>query len=296
MIIKYFNWYGGKQRIVHKILSLIPYNCTEWYEACMGSAVITLNKWRHNREVINDRDPELYNLFSLMAHKEKGQILLERLLKLEYSQVLFEQAKEYKKNEFNGLDPLDKAEQSFILITQSFNSTRKNFRKKGYNQQDYTHSLKVNLPEVFKRLQGMTVTNKDVKEIMNEAKNNRNAFVLLDPPYRFKLRGKGATSTYDYEMNDKQHIKMLETIKDAKCKIMLFGYRDEKDNDLYDEYLLSKDWKRYKIAELVKSCQNKTKKDIGIEYIWVNYELPKISKYIIDLSCENEFYDGSEAN
>jgi len=43
-------------------------------------------------------------------------------------------------------------------------------------------------------------------------------------------------------------------------------------------------WKHYKLADLVKSCQSSLSvRDVGEEWIWVNYELPDIAKYFINL-------------
>lgn len=81
-----------------------------------------------------------------------------------------------------------------------------------------------------------------------------------------------------------KQIKLLNTIKDSQNKIILCGYRDKNGTDLYDEYLLPYGWKHYKIAELVKSCQFKEKKDVAEEWVWTNYPLPDCAKYWIDFS------------
>lgn len=81
----------------------------------------------------------------------------------------------------------------------------------------------------------------------------------------------------------KKQIELLETIKDSKNKIILCGYRENRGEDVYDKYLLPYGWRHYKIAELVKSCQFKEVKDIGEEWVWVNYTLPEFAKYTIEL-------------
>ncbi|MGE4214610.1 MAG: DNA adenine methylase [Anaerotignaceae bacterium] len=282
--IKYYNWCGGKQRCVNEFLSLIPEEITSWHELCVGSGIITLNKARNEHEFVNDLDDSIYNLFALMSDKEDGKILLNRLLDIKYSEEAFKEALSMQKNKFEGIDKFTKAEMSFVLITQSFNSTRKAWRK-GVNQLDYFYFLINNLPEVYKRLQGVAVTNRDCVEILREIKNDSNAGVLLDVPYRHELRGN--KKIYHCEMSHEKHIELLNTIKDSSNKIILCGYLDKED-DLYDRFLLDKSqrWSRYKIAELVKSCQNKFRKDIAEEYIWVNYNLPEFSKALIDHSTK----------
>lgn len=288
MQIKYYNWYGGKFRVILYITPLIPLDITAFYEPFMGSGAVTLNKWRSNLEVLNDLDPDLVRLFKLMADKVKGKILLERLLKLEYSEAEFIRAKRATANGFVNIDDeFRKAELTYVLITQSFNNTRKNFRR-GMSQRKYTEDLKFHLPYVYERLQGVRVLNMNAIELVAKIKNNPTAFAFLDPPYREELRGKGATKIYKCEMPYSEQVRLLMTIRDAKCRIMLCGYRSKDGHDLYDEYLLPYGWKHYLLAELVKSCQGSlSKRDIGEEWIWVNYELLDCAKYYINLkTCE----------
>jgi len=288
MLIKFFNWYGGKYRIVHIILALLPDGITAFYEPFMGSAAVTLNKWRSSIEVINDLDPDIAFLFKLMADKEKGKTLLDRLLKIEYSESEFIRAKRASENRFRYIqDEFRKAELIYILITQSFNATRTSFRR-GITNSEYQCSQRYNLPLVYQRLQGVKVLNMNGIDLMKEIKHNPTAFAFLDPPYRHELRSKGATKVYRCELPHKEQKRLLKTIADARCKIMLCGYRSKEGVDLYDQYLLPYGWKHYKLAELVKSCQcNMQKRDIGEEWIWVNYELPYVAKYFINLkTCE----------
>lgn len=266
------------------LLCLLLQDCTSWYEPFMGSAAVTLNKCRHKIEVINDLDGWLVHLFKVAANPETAKILLERLLKLPYSESEFVCAKRAYANNFKNVsDPIRQAELVFVLITQSFNSTRQSWRK-GISQREYTQLLERNLPEAFRRLQVVHVHNMDALEVIRRIKGNGNAQVLLDPPYRHELRGKGATSVYTHEMDTQRQIQLLELIRDAQCRIILCGYRSEDGHDLYDEYLLPHGWKHYLAAELVKSCQSKSNKDTGKEWIWVNYQLPEIARYFINLS------------
>ena len=51
-IIRPFTWYGGKLRMLLELLCLIPLH-TVWCEPFMGSAVVTLNHARSEKEIIN---------------------------------------------------------------------------------------------------------------------------------------------------------------------------------------------------------------------------------------------------
>lgn len=284
MLIKFFSWIGSKLRCFREIIMLIPYETEFYYEACAGGAAVLLNKHRHKYECINDLDPELYNLYKLMSDKVKGKILLKRLFSLKHDEVLFNKAREAQKNEFKGLDKLDMAVMTFILITQSFNAGRKSYRK-NVSQRDYTFELNKHLPRVFKRLQNVEVKNMDAIELIDSIRENDKAFVLLDVPYLHELRK--SKNIYEFEMPTDWHKKMLETIRDAKCKIMLCGYREKDANNLYDEYLAPYGWKHYKLADLPKSCQNKDTKDIAEEWVWLNYRPNMCSRYFINHSSIN---------
>ena len=286
MMIRFYRWFGGKYRVINEITSLIPSHITSWYEACCGSSAVTLNKARHHVEVLNDLDVEVANLFTLMADRREGAILLDRLLELRHNKEDFICAKRAQQSGFKGIDSLKMAELTFILITQSFNANRRDYVN-GVCQRDYRYSLEKNLPFVYERLAGVKVKCMDAVDLVDKVRNNQNAFVLLDVPYLPALRSQGCLDVYGHEMSTLDHIHMLETIRDAKCCIMLCGYRKKDGNDLYDKYLLPHGWKHYKLADLAKTCQTKQVRDIAEEWVWLNYEPPEYAKYSINFDSAN---------
>lgn len=289
--IRFFRWYGGKYRVTDIILACVPAYITAWYEACMGSAAVTLNSPRRAIEVVSDLDEELVHLFSLMAERVDGANLLDRLLNLEYSESEFIRAQRAKANSYRGTDQFRKAEMIFILITQSFNATRQSFRRNGMSQRDYTDLNARNLPLVYERLQGVHVKQMDCVDVVERIRDNPTAFVFLDVPYRWELRAEGARSIYGMEMDEAHHLRLLETCKGAKCCIMLCGYRQTDGHDLYDRVLgvgqPGSPWQQYTLAELAKTCQTKEVRDVAIETVWVNYPLPSYASYYINTREEN---------
>lgn len=285
MTLKFYKWYGGKLRVVNLILLLIPVH-ELWYEPFMGSAAITLNHPRSEREVINDMDSDLVQLARVMADREKGKELVERLKCLWYGRWVFEEAMERHKHHPSNMSDIDRAVDTFILITQSFNGVRKSFSQKIYaDTWAYRKDIDRNIPQVYERLRDVQVLNMDGINLLEKIKDIPEAFAFCDPPYRHDLRGANADKVYACELPHAEQIRLLKTIRDAKCKIMLCGYKSESGADLYDTYLLPYGWHCYKLADLVKSCQRTKKhKDIGHEYIWVNYELPLTAKYAISLT------------
>lgn len=271
--------------MVATINSLIPKH-KHYYEPFCGSAAVLLNHPRSRLEVINDLDPEINNFFRVMADREKGAELTERLCKLWYDRFTFDAAIQHRKKNFAGLTDVEKATETYILITQSFNALRKSFSKQAFRDTAaYRENIRVNIPDVYERMAGVRVMNMDGIDLIAKVKDHKQAFIFADPPYRKELRGVGADKSYTCELPHKDQIRLLKTIRDAEAKIMLCGYRAEKGADLYDTYLKPNGWKSYKLADAPKSCQFKRLKDIGQEFVWINYpdELPPMAKYAISL-------------
>lgn len=290
-IIRPFTWYGGKLRFIQWLQFLIPSH-TIWCEPFMGSAAFTLNHSRSEREIINDFDSDLVCLMRTLKNQQNYREFIKSLLTLEYSEKVFQTAKDYKKNKYYGLTDVERALWEYVLISQSFNSSRKSFSR-GNTTFNYHMDILHNLPKVHDRLQNVEIRQGDAITLIENLKDYENTFMYLDPPYLAETRAKGARNVYGKEMSDPEQIRLLNTIQQAKCKIMLSGYKSE----LYDRYLLPYGFKRYKLCDIVKSCQyvKNGKKDIAEEFIWVNYQLPDTAKYLISLKeydfCQEKILD-----
>lgn len=293
-IIRPFTWYGGKLRMLLELLCLIPLH-TIWCEPFMGSAVVTLNHARSEKEIINDFDSDLVNFFKVLQDQTKGRQMIDKLLKMEYSRETFETAKQYKKDKYTGFSDVERAVWEYVLISQSFNKTRKSFSESKDTFKFHMDILQ-NLFEIQKRLKNIEIHQGDGTALIDSLKDKKDAFLFLDPPYVADTRAKGARNVYGKEMSDPEQVRLLKTIQHAKSKILLCGY----ESRLYDEYLLPYGYKRYKLCDIVKACQfvEGKEKDFAEEFIWVNYELPFSAKYAISLKeydCRQENFLDTEA-
>lgn len=269
--------------MLEKLKALIPEHGI-YLEPFVGSGALALNHIRSPVEIINDLDGDIANLFAVMADREKGKELIDRLLKVPYDRKIFNVVRGEQKNHFRGYNSIEKAVLTYIMISQSFNATRSSFSKGGYaNTELYHQDMLDNLPKVYERLKEMKIYNVDALDLLSCYVDNEKVFAFLDPPYRHDLRGKNADRAYKCEMSETQQIKLLKIIRNAKAQILLCGYRAEKGIDLYDAYLLPYGWKCYKLMDVPKSAQNKETKEIATEYVWCNYELPIWSGYYISL-------------
>lgn len=288
MIKRFYGWYGGKCRLVMALLACIPDYVTDFYEACAGSAVVTLNMTKRRVEMVSDLDPEVVHLLSVMSDRQLGGQLVDRLLALPYSRDTFMEAKKAQANGYRELDDVAQAVAIFTLITQSFNNTRKVFRAKGPTRRAYAFAQLSNIPWVYERMAGVKVKSMDCVDVVEKVRDHPRAMVYLDLPYRHPLRAKGARATYGHEMTDAEHVTVLEACRDAKCCILICGYHDERGEDLYDKVLgigqPGSKWHRYMVGRLPKSCQTSLTKGKGEEYIWVNYPLPMAARYYFNTS------------
>ena len=268
----FFGYYGGKNRM-HDMLNALMPQSKIYIEPFIGSGATLLNRSRSEIEIVNDYDPAIANLYKVMSDKDMGKELLEKMLRLPYDEKLFNMAREHQRENFKSINDIDKALLTFVLVSQSFNNTRKQFSRGTYNTESYQRKIRSNLPRIYERLQGVQVDNKDAQSIIDEAADNPDVQMYLDPPYLHSLRGEGADKVYFKEMEYIDHVRMLETIQNAKCRILLSGYHADKD-DLYDKYLLPYGWKSRELIKIVKSSQRKEERDIASEWIWFNYDIP----------------------
>lgn len=83
--------------------------------------------------------------------------------------------------------------------------------------------------------------------------------VYADPPYLQETRKGG--DLYDFELSDEEHTRLLEIATNAKCMVMISGYR----SDLYDEAL----WNFTRI-----DYQTQTRRGMVPESLWMNFKPP----------------------
>lgn len=109
--------------------------------------------------------------------------------------------------------------------------------------------------QVFGRLKEAQIENTDALTLI-ERYSSPETLIYIDPPYLQSLRKR---NMYKYEMTDKQHVELLELIKQSKSMICLSAY----DNELYNNYL-----KGWYTAEKKTTAQNGLPRT---EKLYMNY-------------------------
>ena len=199
---------GNKSCIVDTILDFMPPHDV-YIEPCMGSAEVFFQKKPAEREILNDFNGDLVNLFRVLQNNQNLATLLGRVYLSINAELLFQRNKELLKQTPNILDDLTetaeilkaaswKEIQSAVAFFEnqvySYSSTGNHF---GIMRRDITHRL----PRLFAaccRLRDASILHRDYKAAI-EYGACENCFILLDPPY------KGTESYYpkaDFDSNE----------------------------------------------------------------------------------------------
>ena len=102
---------GSKSCIVKTILDVMPPHET-YIEPCMGSAEVFFRKPPADREIINDYNGDLVNLFRVLQDNQNLDKVIGRLYLSLNAELLFKQNKELLTNTPNILDDLKETAES----------------------------------------------------------------------------------------------------------------------------------------------------------------------------------------
>ena len=116
------------------------------------------------------------------------------------------------------------------------------------------------LHQIAERLRRVTIDNRDAVKVIQRYDCD-SAFLYLDPPYLFSTR---RPNLYKCEMQDDDHLKLLECVKQCKGKVAISGY----PSDFYDEVLVG--WERVELST-VQFIQGGEQLSPRTEVLWMNY-------------------------
>jgi len=215
---------GNKKTELKLLLPIIEPQITTssiFVEPFCGSSIVSFNVFKKiNKDIdfhINDIDEIRIQFYINMRDEEERK----KLYKLEESIVnlgIEEYNKIIKKKNPNAMI----TEYTPYIISRRIHSFRNGL---------YPTTQKIILKEIsepwinfFKKSR---ITNNDFREIMNEYKDNKDAFLYLDPPYMDSYNGGYSsynTKTYNDDLkivdNTEMYIYLLEFLKVCKCKVL----------------------------------------------------------------------------
>ena len=258
-----FRYPGSKWSIAKWIVNHFPedYEKMVYLEPFAGSGAVFFNKNPGAVETVNDLDSDIVNLFRVLRDRPDE---LKRALELTpYSREEYDLAFEPTE------DPLEKARRFMVKTTQTIGAKlnskcgwRNHKQMKIGGTACKWNGITETVDEAAARLKGSTTNLVQIEHMdalrLIERYNTPDALIYIDPPYVRSSRKSGAL--YRFEMDDEQHVQLLEIILKSRAKIIISGY----DNDLYNKYL--SDW------QTDTTMSQTTSTALAQEKIWMNYK------------------------
>lgn len=229
-------WIGGKHTLGEWLIKRMPPHST-YVEVFMGGGNIFLQKPLAKVNVVNDLNGNLVNMYKVINHEVKKELLKHKFDNVLYDRNMFEFFLElYKTNNISYLMKND-VERAFIYIY--LNRTSFNGMMQSYARRDdptVLYTLDSIIEKMYKKFQaGRTVIEKlPFEELLAEMNwgNNpptvtqlkydrQDVFIYLDPPYWVTTEAQGA-SYYEKVMKQSEHTLLKDImIKHKRAKFMI---------------------------------------------------------------------------
>lgn len=226
-------YHGGKWKLAPWIISRFPAHRV-YVEAFGGGGSVLLRKQRCYREVYNDIDGQVVNLFKVIRDEPKR---LQRALEW----TPFSRAEYYTAFEVSE-DPIEQARRTVVRSFMGFsnsNATKTGFRSVGGGNREVSRdwvNLPPNIMAVAERMQGVSIECKPAIEVKQQH-DSADTLHYDDPPYVHATR-ETAGNGYRFEMTDEQHEELVAVNSTLKGMVIVSGYH----SDLYDR--IYADWHR----------------------------------------------------
>lgn len=258
-----FNYFGGKFTYIDEIYNYFPMNFDHMCELFAGSAVLTLNcKKKNIIKTINDINDNVTNFFEVLRNHYDE--LIRVLMLTPYSESEFFKCLEVTN------EPIEKARRFYVRTRMSnygdgvfdkccglYFSKKDGTKLGGQGLSRWVSGID-RLFEITDILRSVQIINRDYSKAIKMCDSKR-TFFYADPPYLLNTRS--SKKRYAFEMDDSDHIRLAQELKNIKGMAMISGY----DSDLYNE--LYSDWNK----KLFHPKKNHRGKAIKQEVIWFNY-------------------------
>lgn len=202
-------WVGGKKLLRKEIIKRFPAEGIEKYvEVFGGAAWVLFGKEPHEKEVYNDINGELVNLFRMVKYHPEA---LEREAALMLSSR--EEFIRKRAQRPEDLTELQRAARMYYLIQASYGAKRDTFGCKGRDV-----SVIRNLYQAHERLKRVLIESQSFEESIQK-QDGKKTLLYCDPPYV------GAEGFYGTGFGEKEHRRLAELLGAAKGKWIL-SYND----------------------------------------------------------------------
>ena len=234
-----------------------------------GMAGVLLKKEPSEVEVFNDLDGRAVNFFRVIRDRELFEDFKLRAELTPYSREEFRNLCETPEP----TDPAQRAWWFFVrcrqarggigmgrLTPNAWATSTRTRRQMPEPISKYLSALD-GLAEVANRFRQVMIENSPAMELIKKY-DGPDVLFYCDPPYPASTRSGGKAESYAFEMTDVDHIRLLETLKQCRGRVMISSY----DSPIYHDRL--KDWNRTEKAthvQLSNSGGDRT------EVVWKNW-------------------------
>lgn len=235
------SYYGGKQRMAHHIVPLIPKHTVYVEPYCGGATILFAKPWpdvsntHHYREVINDHDEKLINFYHQLRFN--GEELIRQIQLTLYSEKEHRIAKD-----LDNCNSLEEARRYYVNIMQSFSNKIGGGWKRslfGRNEAVTWANKLSELPEYLERMFSVHITCADAITVIKQW-DSPQTFFYCDPPYPDADQGhyKGF-SVEDMQM-------LVNTLDKCQGSFILSNYDQP-------SIAIPENWERFEFSAVVSS-------------------------------------------
>lgn len=249
-------YHGGKWRLADWIIGHLPqHHC--YVEPFGGAMSVLLRKRPSAIEVYNDLDQHVVDFFRVLRDPVKAEQLRLALTLTPYSRAEFVQAWE------DHPDPVEAARRMVIRTAQAIGA-KKRLARNGWRAGPTHHTptsmwrgWPKHIPAYVDRLQDVLIDQQPAADVIAQFDSPETLF-YVDPPYVLKTRAGDHRKVYAHELEDAEHIALLDQLLQLRGMVLLSGYR----HPLYDEALVG--WRRVDVHARAQSNQPR------IESLWIS--------------------------
>lgn len=256
------SYYGGKQKLATKIISVIPQHIL-YCEPFLGGAAVYFAKERSEVEVLNDTNKELINFYKVV---QDDFVSLEKEIRISLHSRDQHRKASVIYNNPDMFPEIKRAWAVWVLSTQSFSAqldsswgydiSKNTTTKKIMNNKDrFTEDMAI-------RLQNAQIESADAIYII-KGRDSENSFFYCDPPYFNSDCGH-----YDgYSIQDFENL--LITLSEIKGKFLLSSY----PSPILQKYAKEKGWSMWSVEQGVSVNSKGGYQKRKIEVLTANYQL-----------------------
>lgn len=252
-------YFGGKFLLAPWVISHFPTHRI-YVEPFGGAASVLLQKDRCYAEIYNDLDSQIVNFFRVLQEPILAKELEDKLRNTPFAREEFELSRE------NSESLVENARRMIIRSFMGFGADsvleagkatgfRASCFKTGSSPAQDWITYWDAIPDFTERLRGVVIENRPALDVLKRHDGPETLF-YLDPPYVWSTRTLARTNQYNHEMDDINHLELLEVLKTLKGFVVLSGYK----NKLYD----SLGWMTVERKAHADGAQDR------VEVLWLN--------------------------